>query len=437
MGKACAHHDALIEPVEAAKSSVAFLAHISLEDRGIGLAQVDDHQSINDVGKFAVEIEAHQPASHLGILLDQDGHSFAIFFHIGDRLRELVEIPQNTAKGAAIPAAELGRAEGCACLNEAGKLAAVFALLKIADNHLARQAAVLVAYADRAEQHWSLRVSGHETRDPLPQQKQRRVLPLILRTHKRAAQFESGANLQKQLFVVAEHGVRVEALDAMVANDLIGVAGAISTGQFLFLLIPEQQVPVIGVETIEVCAASGTFAGGAEGDFAEASKLIEQVGQLGGARRVHGKFRVFGKQPLGRQRRNIVDDELQRNRGSNLFLRLARKRGTHLGGQRYRLPAPIRQQVSAQTTILGSLLVAIEVGDQFGRDRAADANLHVFLALLQKFLQEEKRPQLGIDQTEQLEGHAVAAAEIYRQSAGPGPAHQASSHGAPCGIGDL
>src|SRR6266403_2479763 len=345
-------HARLAELVESPEASVAVFAHVALEHRGIGLTQVDNYKAIDHIRKFAVEIEAHQPASHLGILLDQDRHSFAIFFHIGDGFGEFVEIAQYTAESATIPAAELVRAEGRACLYEVGKLAAVLifnlALLKVADNHLARQAAVLVADADRAEQHRSLRVGGHETRDPLPQQKQRRVLTLIFGTHKRATQFESGANLQEQLFVVAEHGVGVETLDAMVANDLIGVACAVRTGQFLLLLIPEQQMPVIGVEAIEVRAASGTFAGSAEGDFAEASELIEQVGQLGSARGVDGKFRIFDDPPLGGQGRNIIDDELRWNLGSNRLLRLARKRSSHLRRQRDRLPAAIRKQVSSQ-----------------------------------------------------------------------------------------
>ena len=108
-----------------------------------------------------------------------------------------------------------------------------------------------------------------------------------------------------------------------------------------------------------------------------------------------------------------------------------------LAGQRDWLLAAIRQQVSSQTKILGGFLVVVEVGDQLGRDRAADANLHVFLALLQKFLQEKERAQPRIDQPEQLKRHAVAAAEIYGERAGSGLAHQASGHGVPCGIGDL
>ena len=37
----------LIELVEPAETGVAFLAHIALEDRGVGSAQVDDYQAID------------------------------------------------------------------------------------------------------------------------------------------------------------------------------------------------------------------------------------------------------------------------------------------------------------------------------------------------------------------------------------------------------
>src|SRR5208337_101559 len=143
----------LAEPVETAEAGVAFLAHIALEDRGVGLAQVDDHQAIDHIGKFAVKIEAHQPASNLRILLEQDGQSFAIFLHIGDGLGKFVKIAHGSAESAAIPAAKLGSAEGRAGVDEVGKLVVVVPLLKIAHNHLAGQTVVFVADANRSEQH--------------------------------------------------------------------------------------------------------------------------------------------------------------------------------------------------------------------------------------------------------------------------------------------
>src|ERR1700679_676098 len=140
----------LIESVEA-EARVAVFSHIALEHRRVGLAQIDDYQSIDHIREFAVEVEAHQSAADLGILPQKNGQSFAILLHIGDRLGQLVKIVQCAAKGAAVPAPKHGSAEGSTRMDEIGKLAAGFALLKITDNHLARHAAVFVADADGSE----------------------------------------------------------------------------------------------------------------------------------------------------------------------------------------------------------------------------------------------------------------------------------------------
>jgi len=40
--------------MKASKALMAILAHIALQNLGIGLAQVDDHQAIDHIGEFAV-----------------------------------------------------------------------------------------------------------------------------------------------------------------------------------------------------------------------------------------------------------------------------------------------------------------------------------------------------------------------------------------------
>src|ERR1700723_226680 len=142
----------------------------------------------------------------------------------------------------------------------------------------------------------------HEPRNTFPQQKQWGILTLIFGAHKRAAKFQRGANLQKELLAVAEHGVRIQTLDAMGADDVVGVARAIRSRYFLLLLAPEQQVPVIGVETIDVYAPSSAFAGRAEGDLAEASDFFQHVRSFRGLSREHFKFSAFQNQAFGRKR---------------------------------------------------------------------------------------------------------------------------------------
>jgi hypothetical protein len=103
--------------------------------------------------------------------------------------------------------------------------------------------------------------------------------------------------------------------------------------------------------------------------------------QFGGTRSVNGELFVFEKQPLGRQRRNVVADESRWNLQSDR-LRFARKRKAHLRGLQDRLFATIRQQVRSQAKIFGGFFMVVEVGDQLGRNRATDANLYVLPALL-------------------------------------------------------
>ena len=64
------------------------------------------------------------------------------------------------------------------------------------------------------------------------------MLALIFRTNERPAEFEGGADFQEEALVVAETGVGVKALDAVLANNLIGDAGAVRSGQLLLFLIP-------------------------------------------------------------------------------------------------------------------------------------------------------------------------------------------------------
>ncbi len=102
----------LIELVEASEARMASLAHITLEHRGICLPQIHDHQAIDHVGEFSIEIERDQFSAHLRVLLYKDGEALAIFFDIGDWFGQFIEIAQQTAKGTAVPAAKFGGADG-------------------------------------------------------------------------------------------------------------------------------------------------------------------------------------------------------------------------------------------------------------------------------------------------------------------------------------
>ena len=107
----------LIHLVEASEGGIAFLAHVALENSRCRLAQIDDDEPIDDVGKFSVEIEAHQFAAEFCVLADENRKPFAVLFDIGDGLREFVEIVQRVAERPSIPAPEFRTSKWSARMN--------------------------------------------------------------------------------------------------------------------------------------------------------------------------------------------------------------------------------------------------------------------------------------------------------------------------------
>src|ERR1700742_2709887 len=67
-------------------------AHVSGEDGSVSLAEIDHDQPIENVGEFAVHVEAKQLATDFRVLAKKDRQSFAVDFNVGDRLGELLEI---------------------------------------------------------------------------------------------------------------------------------------------------------------------------------------------------------------------------------------------------------------------------------------------------------------------------------------------------------
>jgi len=262
-------------------------------------------------------------------------------------------------------------------------------------------------------------------------------MALVLAAYERTAEFKRGTDLQEQALVVAENGVRIKAFDAVSADDLVGIAGAVSARDLARAFVPKKQVPVVVVEMIEVGAAPCAFAGGAEGNFAEAAKFVKQMRKLGGARCVDGKLRVFGEEAVGGKTGNIVNHEARRNRRRNWLLRPARKYVADSRGKGNCSLAAMRQKIGAQTKVLGRFLVALEAVDQFGWDGLADAHANFFFALLEKFLEKEQCTQARMNQAKKVERQAVTAGEINGQSSGGGLADQARGGRIPQSISDM
>jgi hypothetical protein len=58
---------------------------------------ISDHQTVENVRKLPIYIEAKQFSADLGVLLQQDWETFAIGFDICDRLRQFVQVAEDVA----------------------------------------------------------------------------------------------------------------------------------------------------------------------------------------------------------------------------------------------------------------------------------------------------------------------------------------------------
>jgi len=63
----------------------------------------------------------------------------------------------------------------------------------------------------------------------------------------------------------------------VAANDLVGIAGAVRPSQFSLLFAPQQQMPVVVIELIQIRALAGAFACVAESKFPESPYLFDQA----------------------------------------------------------------------------------------------------------------------------------------------------------------
>src|SRR5580765_1208387 len=134
---------------------------------------------------------------------------------------------------------------------------------------------VAVAYAYSSKEHGSLRMLRNEAGDRLPQHQQRRILPLVFGTHKRTSQFERRSHPLEQFCLVVKERVRIEASYAVLRNDFLRVPCPVRADQFPLNFVPEHEMPVATIETVEVGAAAGSFSGRAKGHFPQPTHFFK------------------------------------------------------------------------------------------------------------------------------------------------------------------
>ncbi len=80
-----------------------FPAHVFVEHRGIGLAKIDYHKSVEHFREFSVYVKPNQLATYLGVLTEEDWKSLAVLLDIRDGLGKLLKIFEGITHALAIP----------------------------------------------------------------------------------------------------------------------------------------------------------------------------------------------------------------------------------------------------------------------------------------------------------------------------------------------
>src|SRR5919106_949458 len=133
-------------------------------------------------------------------------------------------------------------------------------LLEELHQHVARAIRVTRADADCPKQHSVLRVSMHESADPLPEEQQCTVISLILWADERSAELKRRRQTVQQRLVIAKQGSRIQPVHACCLHDQIGASDSVCPDDLTRLVIPHEQMQVPAVERVDVPSLPGSLA---------------------------------------------------------------------------------------------------------------------------------------------------------------------------------
>ena len=115
---------------------------------------------------------------------------------------------------------------------------------------------------------------------PRQQQEQRLVVALELGPYERAAELERWSQVAQERRLIAEQRARIQASEPLACHYIIGGRDAIGAGDHPALLMPHEQVPIVGVELVQVGGTASALSGGAEGPLTQATDLLQRQGRL-------------------------------------------------------------------------------------------------------------------------------------------------------------
>ena len=73
-------------------TSIPFLPHVALELFFVGLEQIDQQQSVDNVAEIVVAVKGEDLAAEVEVMAQQYRYSLAVCFHVADQHGEVVDI---------------------------------------------------------------------------------------------------------------------------------------------------------------------------------------------------------------------------------------------------------------------------------------------------------------------------------------------------------
>lgn len=197
--------------------------------------------------------------------------------------------------------------------------------------------------------------------------------------------------------------------------------------------MPHEQVPIVGVELVQVGGTASALSGGAEGPLTQATDLLQRQGRLIRGDVVHVPIAARQQPGPTRKRRHLCG---QRLRGHGCGDRLETASPRTAAQQRSSLGRIGYQAVGAHTQIRRLRRRAADCGESPLRDDAAEAEAYSPATLAEQFAAEHRRSEPWADPPSSDEPLAVLSVHEYRQHRRVGVRRQARRAVSPYRIDD-
>jgi hypothetical protein len=240
----------------------------------------------------------------------------------------------------------------------------------------------------------------------------------------RATQLQSLVDPRDALSAETEKGAGVQASHPVPLENDIGLPEPVRTGNSTGPGVPEAEVQILLVESVEVSRTTSTFACSSESGLSPSSDLQEEVWDFTRARQQNAKTATVGERRLRRQSFHLALQRRSRNRARDPLPETARWRGRH----RRTL---IGEQLGPTLHRTDKSLVAVQLCKRVREDRPANHQFEQASTLLQELAREQGGPESRVKQSRKLKERAVAPGEEDRDDRGAGAPGEAHDRGAP------